>query len=399
MVKRGFHRRSRAPILATLFGGLLACGSGQDAVSGEPGTPVHGLQPAELNRFHAGRELFEKVYSPEEGLGPLFNENQCSACHTLPATGGTTGFERVVKATRFLRPGACDLLVHEGGENVRTQATPQLRSHSIDRQPMPASASEIGRFTPPFLFGLGLIEAIPEEAILGRADSGDADGDGISGRVGRTVGGRLARFGRKAEFAAIREFVESALRLEMGLTTPTRPNEEPIPGIAAPLHVDPARDPEVGQETVDLLTTFVRFLNAPAPARPRSPAHRDTMEAGRRLFDGLRCAACHTPSMRTGRSDVGALSRKTVTLYSDLLLHDLGPALANVCASTATPTELRTAMLMGLRHRDRLLHDGRTADLREAILTHGGEALRARDAFARLSWARQEYVLIFLRSL
>lgn len=386
-------------MLATLVGGHLACSSGQDVSHGAPGTPLPGLRQTELTRFHAGQALFDKVYSPEEGLGPLFNENQCSACHTVPATGGTTGFERVVKATRFLGPGACDLLVREGGENVRSQATPRLKSHGIDRQPMPPSATEVGRFTPPFLFGLGLIEEIPEEAILARADPNDTDRDGISGRVGRTGGGRLARFGRKAEFATIRDFVESALRLEMGLTTPTVPNEEAVVGIAAHSDVDPARDPEVDQATVELLTAFVRFLNAPAPAPPRSPTHNDTIVAGRRLFDELRCSACHTASMRTGPSDVDALDRRTVTLYSDLLLHDMGPTLANVCAHTATPGEVRTEMLMGLRHRDRLLHDGRTSDLREAILTHGGEAQRARDAFARLPWSRQEYVLKFLRSL
>jgi CxxC motif-containing protein (DUF1111 family) len=185
----------------------------------------------------------------------------------------------------------------------------------------------------------------------------------------------------------------------MGLTTPTTPNEDAIAGVATLSDVDPARDPEVDQATVDLLTEFVRFLNAPAPAPPRSPAHNDTLMAGQRLFDHLQCSACHTTAMRTGPSDVDALSRKTVSLYSDLLLHDMGPTLANVCAHTATPTEVRTQMLMGLRHRDRLLHDGRTADLREAILTHGGEAQRARDAFARLPWSRQEYVLTFLRSL
>ena len=103
--------------------------------------------------------------------------------------------------------------------------------------------------------------------------------------------------------------------------------------------------------------------------------------------------------MRTGRSPNPALSKRTVNLYSDLLLHDMGPALANVCAPDASPAELRTTPLMGLQHRQFFLHDGRVMDLREAIMAHGGEAQAARDAFGRLGWLRQEYLVMFLKSL
>jgi CxxC motif-containing protein (DUF1111 family) len=386
-------------VLAAFMSWMVACGTGSDAVTGEPGTPLPGLSDAELARFHAGRALFEKVYSPEEGLGPLFNENQCSACHTEPASGGTTGFERVVKATRFEGPGACDALTHEGGENIRAQATPLLKAHGVEAESIPPSATEVGRFTTPFLFGLGLVEAIPDEIILAAEDPDDADGDGISGRAGQTPDGRLARFSRKAEQATIMEFIDTALRLEMGLTTPFETEEETINGAPVPSDTDPAPDPEADQRTLELLTDFVRFLVPPAPMEPRSEAHRDTVEAGRRLFDELGCPACHTPSMRTGPSEIPALGRKAVSLYSDLLLHNMGPELADVCGYSAAPDEIRTEMLMGLGHRDRFLHDGRAIDLGDAILAHGGEAERARDAFVRLSWSRQQYVLIFLRSL
>jgi CxxC motif-containing protein (DUF1111 family) len=123
------------------------------------------------------------------------------------------------------------------------------------------------------------------------------------------------------------------------------------------------------------------------------------MFVGKRLFHQVGCTSCHTPAMRTGPSDVAALSHKTVHLYSDLLLHDMGPDLANVCAYDAAPSELRTSMLMGLQHRRFYMHDGRAIDLRDAILAHRGEAQAARDAFARLPWLRQEYLVIFLRSL
>lgn len=368
-------------------------------MSGDPGTPLPGLTDAQLGQFHAGAALFNKVYLPEEGLGPLFNENQCSACHTSPAIGGTTGFEFVTKATAFDSVTGCDLLIDQGGENIRRQATPLLRERGITSEIVPPTATEVGRFTTPFLFGLGLVEAIPEGAILVREDPGDADGDGVSGRAGRTQDGRLARFTRKGEVATIREFIDTALRLEMGLTTPLGPEEETINGVPIPEGTDPAPDPEVDDSTLDLLTAFVRYLAPPSPSPVLSGAHRDTLDAGRRLFEQIGCASCHVPAMETGPSEIEALDRKVVRLYSDLLLHDMGPGRAGVCSPSATPTEIRTELLMGLRHRSLYLHDGRARDLRAAILAHGGEGQQARDAFEALTWLRQEFVVRFLQSL
>jgi CxxC motif-containing protein (DUF1111 family) len=388
----------RLLVLALCAAGISACNSDADAVSGEPGTPLPGLSASDSARFFAGRTLFNKVFTPDEGLGPTFNENQCSACHTSPAVGGTTGFERVVKATRFDGPGACDLLTGEGGDNVRTSVTPRLRAHGVTSESIPSSATDTGRFLPPFLFGLGLVESIPEDAITRRADPDDRNDDGISGRAARNPDGHLTRFGRKADFATIEEFTRSALRLEMGLTS--RASERDlVNGAAVPPGTDPKAEPEVDATVVDRLTDFVRFLVPPAPAPPRSAAQADTLARGRQLFDQAGCTKCHTPAMRTASRETAALSRKTVNLYSDLLLHDMGPKLANVCAHDAAPEELRTTMLMGLGHRRFYLHDGRAQDLREAILAHGGEAQAARDAFARLGWLRQEYIVIFLRSL
>jgi CxxC motif-containing protein (DUF1111 family) len=375
-----------------------SCRRPAEPVAAEPGSPLPGLPDSLRARFVAGLSLFDKVYTPEEGLGPLFNENQCSACHTSPASGGTGGFERVVKATRFLGPGRCDPLTASGGENVRTQATPALKTRGIQAETIPPQATEVGYFTAPALFGLGLVEAIPEAALVSRADPDDRDGDGISGRAARTKDGRLGRFGRKAEFATLRDFVESALRLEMGLTTRAS-DRETWNGQPVPRGTDPLPEPEVPPATVDLLADFVRFLAPPAPIPPRSRAQRDTLEAGRRIFHSLGCPSCHVPAMQTGPNPIAALDRKTVALYSDFLLHDMGPGLANTCGFDASPSELRTASLAGLSVRDRFLHDGRALDLRDAILAHGGEAEPAREAFARLSWLAQEYLIRFLRSL
>jgi CxxC motif-containing protein (DUF1111 family) len=381
-----------------LAGALLCatCGT-EPAPSAAAGEPLPGLRPAELASFRAGLEQFNRVFRPEDGLGPLFNENQCSACHTDPAPGGSGG-ETVLRATRFVPPESCDLLVSGGGENIREQATPAARAVGITEETVPAEATARGKFTAPFLFGLGLVEGIPEEAILRHADPEDADGDGISGRAGRTPEGRLARFGRKADTGTLEEFTVGALTLEMGLTSPALPVESGFNGGALPPGTDPTPDPEVDAVLVAQLVDFVRFLAPPAPAS-RGAAHRDSVDQGRWLFTSLGCDACHVPTMTTGPSDVAPLDRKRVALYSDLLLHDMGPDLADICGVGAAPAEVRTELLMGLRHRDSYMHDGRTHDLAEAILRHGGEAQAARDAFAALHDLTKLYLLVFLKSL
>ncbi|HEX6939848.1 MAG TPA: di-heme oxidoredictase family protein [Longimicrobiales bacterium] len=383
---------------ALLVAALAACDRPEPVPPTALGEPLPGLAAPELGRFHAGLALFNKVFTPDEGLGPLFNENQCSACHTVPAAGGT-GEQLVTRASRFSPPNRCDPLTAAGGENVRVQATPALRAQGIERQPFPERATEQARFNVPFLFGLGLVEAIPEEQILARADPEDRDGDGISGRPGRDANGRFARFGRKADHASLRDFVESAAHLEMGLTTPRRPHEAMFAGAPLPPGVDPAPDPELDETTVALLTDFIRFLSPPARRRADSPAERRMIERGEALFRTIGCADCHVPSMTTGRNPVRALDRKRIDLYSDLLLHDMGPELATVCAPGATPTELRTEPLMGLGQRNVYLHDKRTNDLSEAIGAHGGEAAPARDRFRALDELERHALIRFLQSL
>lgn len=389
--------------LRRLAGGFLlvwlACTRAPDVPVGtEPGAPLPGLRPQELARFTAGKALFDKIFTPADGLGPLFNENQCSACHTDPASGGT-GEQRVIKATRVVPPATCDVLEGGRGLNVRQQATAVLKALGVERETVPPQATEHGRFAPPFLFGLGLVEAIPEADILTRADPDDRNRDGISGRAGRTLKGALGRFGRKGDFATIMDFVGSALRLEMGVTSPLEPTEQGLNGGPLPAGVDPAPDPEVDLETVQRLADFVHFL-APLPEAPvAADARRDSIIRGARLFTSLGCPSCHVPSMTTGKSPIPALDRKTIYLYSDLLLHDMGRDLADVCGAGAQPGELRTAMLAGLRYRKVFLHDARAGDLHEAILAHGGEAAAARAAFAQLDPISQQFLLVFLESL
>ena len=361
------------------------------------GDPVPGLTSDELARFDAGRALFDRVFTTDQGVGPLFNENQCSACHTFPATGGT-GEQLVIKATRRRSDGTCDIMAEEGGENLRRRATPALERLGAVRDTVPSASADIATFTVPFLFGLGAADLVPEDDLRRAADPDDRDGDGISGRLGRTPDGRVGRFGRKADVATLHEFTHLALFNEMGMTTTAHPRERGQNGAPLPPATDPSPDPEVGDPAVALITDFVRMLAAP-PRRTSSPDAPSSATHGEDLFARTGCAACHTPHVTTGPAPVAPLDRVRAPLYSDLLLHDLGPVLASTCAPGASETEYRTAPLLGLGSRRSFLHDLRAANIEQAIQLHGGEAQTARDAFAALSVSDRQALLRFLRSL
>jgi len=400
-LSRGGGSLGLAPSLF-LVGVGLAVGScaGPDpnrvAATGDPGTAIPGLDSASMAQFSAGQLAFNRVYRAEEGLGPAFNENQCSACHTSPASGGLGG-ELVFKASRFDPAKGCDVMASTGGENIRRKITPVARDAGIPAESAPPGGT-VGQFTAPALFGLGFVDAIPEETLRMREDPDDRDGDGISGRMGRSTDGRPARLGRKADVPTIGEFVAGAIRLEMGLTTPIHP-QDALQGEIPPPEIDPAADPEVDQATLDLLTQYVRFLAPPPRGGPTRGLSEASVARGEASFSRIGCTACHVPSLTTGPSDIDALDRREIALYSDLLLHDMGPDLADVCGPGATPSEIRTEPLMGLRYRDLLLHDGRITDLTTAIHRHGGEATQAREGFKALSEGAKEELLAFLRTL
>ncbi len=360
------------------------------------GAALPGLTLEEAERFARGGALFRRVFTPEDGLGPLFNENACNACHTDPADGGT-GDQFMVRATAVRSDGTCDLLDGEGA-NIRQQATPLLQAHGIFFEEVPDGATEVGRFNVPFLFGLGLVEAIPEEVILARVGDPGPHGE-LSGRAGRDGAGRFARFGRKGDVATLFDFVEEASRLEMGLTTPLHPEERGPNLRPLPAGTDPAPNPEIDLRSLELITDFVRFL---APMGRRTPEDPDTqvlVARGGELFREIGCAGCHLPFMDTGPHPVEALAHQRVYLYSDLLLHDMGPDLADVCAPSASGSELRTEMLMGLSERRVYLHDSRAGTLWEAIEYHGGEAAGARGRFRSLDRVAQEALIQYLRTL
>jgi CxxC motif-containing protein (DUF1111 family) len=387
--------QAKSLAVATFIGILAtACLRDDASPARDPGEPLPGLAAADVQRFTEGHVLFNKSFTADEGLGPLFNQDRCSSCHDLPVVGGT-GVEIVSKATRFTPPNVCDFLIEEGGDNVQERSTPALQALGINRELTPPSATGRSIVSPPSLFGLGLVELIPEADIVGLEDVDDTDGDGISGRAPRLPDGRLGRFGRKSDIATLDEFVETALRFEMGLTTYLNPEEETLNGTPVPPHTDPAADPEIDARTLTLLADYVRFLAPPA----RFTTAADTVEQGEAIFNDIGCAACHVARMRTARSEHPAFDRKTIELYSDMLLHDMGAESAGVCGIAASPTEYRTARLMGLRFRTQYLHDGSAGSIAEAILRHGGEGESAARGFERLNELGRNYLIRFLGSL
>jgi CxxC motif-containing protein (DUF1111 family) len=362
------------------------------------GEPLADLTQAQLAQLEQGKKVFQRVFTPQDGLGPLFNGNSCAECHEAPVVGGA-GDEVEVHATRFIAPQTCDPLFQEGGPVIQQEATPLLQAHGIQKEAIPPSATGPARRSSPPVFGFGLIDAIPEQTILAYEDPNDADHDGIAGRANRTIDGRVGRFGRKAAVASLFDFNAGAFPQEMGITTPLSPVEETINGQPVPPDTDPTPDPEISLADIQHVTTFVRFLSPPPRKLPKDHEEAAQVERGEKLFAELRCARCHVPEMRTGPSTIAALDRKTVALYSDLLLHDMGPSLADICLGQAKPSEFRTELLMGLRFREKFLHDGSATTVRQAIERHDGEAKQAREAFHALSEKEKAVLLLFLGTL
>jgi CxxC motif-containing protein (DUF1111 family) len=360
----------------------------------EPGEPLLGLDTAQRDQFDRGKAIFNRVFQPETGLGPLFNANACGECHEDPVAGGV-GDEVEVHATALRSDGFCDPLADLGGPVYQQQVTPALKNAlGIDKEPIPGGTTAQARRTSPDILGFGLLDAVPDAAILAYADPDDRNHDGISGRPNRFFDGRLGRFGRKALVPTLADFNEGAFPVEQGVTVPAVPDEGTVGGQPIPAGVDPLPEPELDAQSVALVNAFVRFL-----APPSAPKLKGAARGGPELFDRIGCAACHVVRFKTGDSDLKALARREVAAYTDLLLHDMGPALADICLGLAGPSEFRTEPLMGLRFSERFLHDGRAASIEEAIRLHGGESIASRDRFAALPPDDREALVAFLKQL
>jgi len=359
----------------------------------QPGDPLPGLDKAQLDQFTRGRAVFQREFTPETGLGPIFNANSCGECHEEPVLGGP-GDEVEIHVAQLRPDGSCDTLDDRGGPVIQQEVTPALKAAlGIEAEPAPEGVTQAHRTTGD-LFGFGLLDAVPDKEILSCADPEDRDHDGISGRPNRTPDGLVGRFGRRAQVAHLKEFNAGAFLIEVGVTSPADPHESTVGGQPLPDGVDTAADPEIAAAAVEDMDAFVRFLAPPQPL-PRDHDGR----RGRKLFRKIGCAACHLPSLETGDSPVLALSHKKVAAYTDLLLHDMGPDLSDICMGLAGPSEFRTEPLMGLRLMTQFLHDGRAKSIDEAIRLHAGEAEQARDVYRSLDERDRKALLAFLGSL
>jgi CxxC motif-containing protein (DUF1111 family) len=272
-----------------------------------------------------------------------------------------------------------------------TLRRPTVRISELAQGPLDTS-TRISLRAPPAVFGLGLIEAIPDRAIVSYADPLDADGDGISGRAQRVrdpATGRmvLGRFGWKAAKPSLAAQSATALRQDLGVDEST--------SVSA--------NASANASEVSALVGYLKALAVPARRRWTESAAQE----GEALFTNIGCAKCHRPSMTTGQEpDWPELSGQTIRPYTDLLLHDMGPSLADgVTEGDAAGTEWRTPPLWGLgllpvvNGETRLLHDGRARSPEEAILWHAGEATSARHRFQNLPRAQRDALTTFLATL
>lgn len=424
--------------------------------------PIAMLDTEQLGVFAQGKEQFNEawVVAPEPngvwGLGPTFNEDRCAHCHENNGRASAPQPEKEAERGYLVRlsvPGADangaplphpaygDQLQNRGvvgrvpGEGkvfvryeprevkmadgeVVVLRKPVLEMRELKFGELENSTLMSPRIAPAMI-GLGLLEAVPDETILALAKAQQQRG--VNGRPNyvwdveheQTV---LGRFGWKANQPNLRQQTASAFHGDIGATTYMFP-EENCPAIqSACLELPSASKcggqggctgnqyrPEVVPSRLTNITLYLQALAVPA----RRGADDEQVKRGEQLFEKANCVACHVPELRTGaKPALKVAANQAIRPYTDLLLHDMGEALADGRPDfKAGPRDWRTAPLWGIGllktvngHSD-LLHDGRARDITEAILWHGGEAEKAREAFRSISKADREALVRFVEAL
>lgn len=395
--------------------------------------PLPGLSESELGLFDQGDRLFATRFSAGgsfPGLGPTYIARACADCHVrdgrarppdndhpglgplkvwlqgndglpLPAYGRelstaalpgvpAEGQAELQWLTRTPKPA-------DGGLQLRW---PQVQLKALQFGPLPAGHRRSLRMATAII-GLGLLSGIPDAQLQAHADPSDANGDGISGRS-NMIDGRVGRFGWKAGQSGLEAQVVSAAWHDLGLRSAARP-EPNCPPPQAACRRAAADEPVAAELRAKWIEQLVFYLASHAVPAPSSPPG---VGPGAALFRAIGCADCHRPlTGTTGPHPIAALSQQPVPAYTDLLLHDMGPELADgLVEGEAGGREWRTAPLWGLSalqqvngHR-RLLHDGRADGVAEAIGWHGGEAAASRRAFFALDAAKQRQLLDYVQS-
>lgn len=425
-------------------GRLTVHGGGRDQLLVEPA----GLSDAELAVRRRGEAFFNTPFVPapspailRDGLGPLFNSASCEACHNNLGRGRALSSEGVPSSSLVIQLGMQDAEGRWGphpvyGPNFNPLAVAgvpaegrvqveyeELSGRFADgtgwtlRKPryvlVDLAYGSLGTGTAlsprmtQSLVGMGLLEAIAEQSILAHSDPGDRDGDGISGRpnwIREADGGRrLGRFGWKANQADVRAQTVAAFSAEQGITSPDRPATGCTPSQRACLAMPDGGSPEISETDLRALVSFL--LTAPVPGRVGLESSE--VRRGAALFESAGCVHCHLPELVTAKdAPLPLLAGQRIHPFTDLLLHDMGPGLADGRPDhEATGSEWRTPPLWGIGRAAEIgsepsyLHDGRALTLQEAILWHGGEAERARQAFIAMDAADRAALIAFLDSL
>jgi CxxC motif-containing protein (DUF1111 family) len=414
------------------------------------GNPIQALSPQQEAFFTNGVGQFTEIEdvvltSPGNGgLGPTFNSNSCSSCHSQPATGGSSpsanaypfvgqnpqftvgqymgGTNTIpyfvnpdgpVREARFKSDsGVHDLFTIAGRTDAPT--CPQ----GAMTQPDFAAENTNGNLSfriPTPLFGAGMIENIADSTILANLAASANPKLGIAGVPNRSGNdGSITRFGWKAQNKSLLIFAGEAYNVEMGVTNELFPNERGYPPNPVPTGclINPtpedrtifdSGDPTQVPSDVNSFANFMRFLDQPIPACTGTGCSPQ-VQTGAALFNSIGCASCHTPSLTTDTSDMApGLSHVRAHLFSDLALHHMGKNLADgITQGNAGPDQFRSAPLWGLGQRVFFLHDGRTSNLVDAIREHqsqGSEANRVIDNFENLPHQQKKNLILFLRSL
>lgn len=394
--------------------------------------PAPGLTESQIAEHVEGDRNFSAVFVPapapfHAGLGPHFNNQSCTGCHIRDGRGQPQPGQLLA---RLSLPAGQGTPEQPGGAIPVPNLGSQLQDHSI------AGVSPLGSFQltweelpgryadgrpyslrrpqvelrdgtgqvldrniqvslrlPPPVFGRGLLEAVPEEVLAALADPEDRNHDGISGRLNQVWDVErqqraIGRFGWKAGQPTLQQQNAAAYANDMG--------------IGNPLFADANGHQEIDAQTLTATTFYTQTLAVPAPLKTNDRQ----FQQGAALFQEAGCAACHLPKLKTGRSPIAALSEQTFAPYTDLLLHDLGPGLADQRPEfLANGQEWRTPPLWGLGLSQTVLpgatylHDGRARTIAEAILWHGGEAEPAREWFRTASAGDRKRLERFLNQL
>jgi CxxC motif-containing protein (DUF1111 family) len=368
-----------------------------------PGQPFPNLSKAEMALFQTGKTAFLQPQSVSEGLGPVFNERSCVQCHG--GTQGPVGGSSLELVTRFGRivNNEFDPMIKFGGPAIQAKGIGRFNGVNFVGEVVPHQATIVAHRRTIPLFGLGMVDAVPDSALLALSAHQHQTSPATAGVVCLVVDEatgleRVGRFGWKNQHATLFSFVADAYLNELGITTPVFPGENAPQGNSALLAANPAKtNPnDLDDDSIQQITNFLTLIAPPAPPLGRL---NPTLQAGEMLFGLIGCTSCHQPTLQAGPSSTRPINGAIFAPYSDFLLHDMGSLGDGIVQAPAGPTQMRTAPLWGLQFEKSYLHDGRASTIDAAIRAHAGQGATAAQNYGTLNATQKAQLLAFLNSI